>query len=144
MNLASAKAVVTGGASGLGLATARRVIEAGGSATLLDMNEEQGAASAADLGERAEFFKVDVSQEAQVQEAIGKSTEDEEAAPPVPLHTELKGIHGYPELLSNDPRGYSLPLAEILPAFTSNVAQLLRLRRKGSITPGCDADLVVL
>ena len=38
MDFASAKAVVTGGASGLGLATARRVIEAGGQAALLDMN----------------------------------------------------------------------------------------------------------
>jgi NAD(P)-dependent dehydrogenase (short-subunit alcohol dehydrogenase family) len=75
MNLTTAKAVVTGGASGLGLATARRVIEAGGSVALLDMNEELGAVSAADLGERAEYFKADVSSEAQVQEAIGKSAE---------------------------------------------------------------------
>ena len=36
------------------------------------------------------------------------------------------------------------PLARILPAFTSNVARLLRLRTKGHIAPGADADLVVL
>lgn len=75
MDLASAKAVVTGGASGLGLETARQVIAAGGQATLLDMNEEQGAASAADLGERALFVATDVSSEAQVQEAIAKAAE---------------------------------------------------------------------
>ncbi|NOX67837.1 MAG: SDR family NAD(P)-dependent oxidoreductase [Gammaproteobacteria bacterium] len=73
MDFAVAKAVITGGASGLGLATARQVIEAGGQATLLDMNAEQGAASAADLGERAHFVATDVSSEAQVRDAIGSA-----------------------------------------------------------------------
>jgi len=36
------------------------------------------------------------------------------------------------------------PLARVLPAFTSNVARLLRLGRKGHIAEGGDADLVVL
>ncbi len=75
MDLAVAKAVITGGASGLGLATARQVIAAGGQVTLLDMNADTGAASAADLGERALFVATDVSAEAQVQEAIAKATE---------------------------------------------------------------------
>ena len=37
-----------------------------------------------------------------------------------------------------------LPLEQVLPAFTSNVARLLRLPRKGHIAVGADADLVVL
>ena len=36
------------------------------------------------------------------------------------------------------------PLARVLPAFTSNVARLLQLPRKGRIAPGADADLVAL
>ncbi|MEZ5463268.1 beta-aspartyl-peptidase [Dokdonella sp.] len=40
--------------------------------------------------------------------------------------------------------GRGLPLERILPAFTSNVASLLRLPRKGSIAVGSDADLLVL
>lgn len=36
------------------------------------------------------------------------------------------------------------PLARVLPAFTANVARLLKLPRKGHIAPGADADLVVL
>ncbi len=36
------------------------------------------------------------------------------------------------------------PLERVLPAFTANVARLLRLARKGRLAPGCDADLVVL
>jgi NAD(P)-dependent dehydrogenase (short-subunit alcohol dehydrogenase family) len=50
MDLASAKAVITGGASGLGFATAKRVVAAGGKVVLLDVNEEQGAASVTELG----------------------------------------------------------------------------------------------
>ena len=73
MELASARAVVTGGASGLGLATARKVIEAGGHATLLDINDEHGTASAAELGERATYVRTDVSDEAAVQAAIAEA-----------------------------------------------------------------------
>ncbi len=36
------------------------------------------------------------------------------------------------------------PLEKVLPAFTANPARLLRLGRKGRLTPGADADLVVL
>ena len=75
MDLASAKAVISGGASGLGLATARRVIDAGGHAALLDINEEQGAKSAEDLGERAVFIRTDVSDEGGVRTSVGKAAE---------------------------------------------------------------------
>ncbi len=70
MEFAAAKAVVSGGASGLGFATAKRVIEAGGHVALLDVNDEQGEKSAAELGERATYIHTDVSKEAEVQEAI--------------------------------------------------------------------------
>lgn len=70
MDLGSAKAVITGGASGLGLATAQRVIAAGGQVVLLDVNEEQGKAKAAELGARATFVRTDVSSEASVKAAI--------------------------------------------------------------------------
>lgn len=73
MELASAKAIVTGGASGLGLATATRVIEAGGYAALLDVNEEQGTARAADLGDRAAFLKTDVTDEGGVRAQIAQA-----------------------------------------------------------------------
>ncbi len=75
MQLSSAKAVITGGASGLGLATARRVIDAGGHAVLLDINDEQGKAQAAELGERAMYINTDVADEASVQAAIRSASE---------------------------------------------------------------------
>ena len=61
MQFETIRAVVTGGASGLGLATARRVIGAGGRALLLDLNADAGAAALRELGERAQFATVDVT-----------------------------------------------------------------------------------
>ncbi len=74
MNLATARAVVTGGASGLGLATATRIVDAGGQVALLDVNEQQGMASARDLGARAVFLRADVADEKSVQEAMLQAT----------------------------------------------------------------------
>ena len=70
MDLSTARAVVSGGASGLGYASAKRVIDAGGHAVLLDVNSEQGETSAASLGERAKFIQTDVSNEEAVRAAI--------------------------------------------------------------------------
>ncbi|MFO7564448.1 MAG: beta-aspartyl-peptidase [Enhygromyxa sp.] len=39
---------------------------------------------------------------------------------------------------------HALTLAELLPLFSSNVAKLLRLRGKGELAPGADADLLIL
>ncbi len=75
MQLASAKAVISGGASGLGFATAKRVVEAGGRVALLDVNDEQGDKSAKELGDRATYIHTDVSNESEVQEAIKKAND---------------------------------------------------------------------
>lgn len=70
MDLRTAKAVITGGASGLGLETAKRVIAAGGHVVLLDVNAEQGEASAKALGDNAKFIRTDVSNEEGVKNAM--------------------------------------------------------------------------
>ncbi len=75
MDLANAKAVITGGASGLGLATAERVIAAGGHVVLMDVNEEQGVARATKLGERAMFVRTDVSDESNVKASVQTAKE---------------------------------------------------------------------
>lgn len=75
MKLSSAKAVISGGASGLGLATAQAVIEAGGHAVILDVNDEQGASSADALGDNALFIHADVSNEDDVRSACEKAAE---------------------------------------------------------------------
>lgn len=63
MQLQAVRAAITGGASGLGLAVARFLVDQGASVTLLDVNEEKGRASAESLGERARFAKLDVTSE---------------------------------------------------------------------------------
>ena len=75
MQLATAKAVISGGASGLGFATAQRVIDAGGQVVLFDINDEQGSSSAASLGDRASYIKTDVSDEGSVKAAVKQAAE---------------------------------------------------------------------
>ena len=64
------RAIVTGGASGLGLAVVEHVIAAGGRATLLDVNEAAGLEAVQRLGERSAFRKVDVTSESAVDAAV--------------------------------------------------------------------------
>jgi NAD(P)-dependent dehydrogenase (short-subunit alcohol dehydrogenase family) len=64
------RAIVTGGASGLGLAVVEDVIAAGGRATLLDVNEAAGHEAVPRLGERSAFQKVDVTSESAVDAAV--------------------------------------------------------------------------
>jgi NAD(P)-dependent dehydrogenase (short-subunit alcohol dehydrogenase family) len=70
MNIAGSVALVTGGASGLGLATARRLLDAGASVVLADLPSSDGKAVAAEFGERAAFSPTDVTSEADVRAAI--------------------------------------------------------------------------
>jgi len=56
--------VVTGGASGLGGATAAMIVAQGGKVILADVNADAGKAHAASLGKAASFLKCDVTQEA--------------------------------------------------------------------------------
>ena len=66
MKLSDTRAVITGGASGLGLAVARHVSAAGGKVALLDLQEGRGRAAAAALGSGAAFLRCDVTSEAEV------------------------------------------------------------------------------
>lgn len=60
--------VVTGGASGLGAATAQHLVAQGAKVILVDMNQELGQQLQQQLGENAEFAAVDVTDENQVQQ----------------------------------------------------------------------------
>ncbi|MEQ1417679.1 3-hydroxyacyl-CoA dehydrogenase [Acinetobacter indicus] len=60
--------VVTGGASGLGAATAEYLVEQGANVILVDMNQELGTQMAQQLGEKAQFKALDVTDEAAVEQ----------------------------------------------------------------------------
>jgi NAD(P)-dependent dehydrogenase (short-subunit alcohol dehydrogenase family) len=67
MQLASVRAVVTGGVSGLGLAVARHLVAKGGKVALFDVNDDKGTAAVAELGvTNARYFRTDVTDEASV------------------------------------------------------------------------------
>ena len=68
MQLNQVKALVTGGVSGLGLATVRHIIANGGKAVMLDINDDAGAAAEAELG--AKYIRTDVTSEAGVVDAV--------------------------------------------------------------------------
>ncbi|MEM9583184.1 MAG: 3-hydroxyacyl-CoA dehydrogenase [Pseudomonadota bacterium] len=62
-------ALISGGASGLGAASARAIVDAGGQVVLLDRDAIRGQALAAELGERARFAQTDVTDENSVETA---------------------------------------------------------------------------
>lgn len=73
MKMSEVKAIVTGGASGLGEATVRNIIKQGGKAAILDLSEERGQKLVEELGESAVFVKTDVSSEQDVSNAVSKA-----------------------------------------------------------------------
>jgi len=64
--------IVTGGASGLGEGTARMLADAGATVVVADLQDERGAAVAAEIGGR--FVRCDVSQEADGQRVVAEAT----------------------------------------------------------------------
>lgn len=70
MKIEGKVAIVTGGASGLGKATAQALIAAGAKVAIWDLNEEQGKQVAAELGENAYFIALNVTDEAAVEKAV--------------------------------------------------------------------------
>jgi len=63
--------VITGGASGLGLATARYLVEEkGAKVAIFDVNDEAGQRAASELGGRAMYVRADVSSEESVRHAV--------------------------------------------------------------------------
>lgn len=73
LDLAGTSSVVTGGASGIGEATARQLAERGARVVILDMNEDRGTKVAAELG--GVFVNADVAEPAQVIPAIDAALE---------------------------------------------------------------------
>ncbi|MDP3716456.1 MAG: 3-hydroxyacyl-CoA dehydrogenase [Acidobacteriota bacterium] len=70
MNLSGKTFIVTGGASGLGRASAEAILAGGGNAVLLDVNAETGAAAEQALGAKARFAPADVTSEEQVKAVV--------------------------------------------------------------------------
>ncbi len=70
MKISSNVVLVTGGASGLGAATVRRIVAAGGKALVADLNETMGKQLVDELGAATRFVRCDVAAEADAQAAV--------------------------------------------------------------------------
>ena len=81
MNARDKVALVTGGASGLGLATVRNLVDAGARVVIVDLPQSDGARVAKEIGDAARFAAADVTSPDEVQSAV------EVAA------SELGGLH---------------------------------------------------
>jgi NAD(P)-dependent dehydrogenase (short-subunit alcohol dehydrogenase family) len=90
-----AVAVVTGGASGLGLATTKRLLDAGASVVVIDLREGDELGK---LGERVKFAAADVTDEAAVSEALDIA----ESLGPLRINVNCAGIGSAAKTLGKD------------------------------------------
>lgn len=97
-------AVVTGGASGLGLATARRLVARGLPVVICDLSEERGAAALEQLGSGARFMRADVCDTAQMNAVYDAA----EASAPLRALVHCAGIGGPLRLVEKDGQPGSL------------------------------------
>ena len=75
MDIQGKVALVTGGASGLGAATVKMILGAGGRAIIVDLNEKLGQSLASELGDAVRFVRADVAEPADVENAVKTATE---------------------------------------------------------------------
>ena len=76
MKIEGKVALVTGGASGLGLAAATTLHDGGASVVIVDLPSSNGETVAKELGDRARFSPADVTSESEVQEAVATAAND--------------------------------------------------------------------
>jgi NAD(P)-dependent dehydrogenase (short-subunit alcohol dehydrogenase family) len=118
--------VITGGASGLGLATARYMTsEKGARVAILDLYAEAGHAAAAELGERAMFVETDVSDDDSVRSAL-----DAVVAKFGTIHVCINAAAIVSPLKVLDRNGQASPLARFAAAMAINVTGVFNVMSK--------------
>jgi NAD(P)-dependent dehydrogenase (short-subunit alcohol dehydrogenase family) len=95
MEIKDAVAVVTGGASGLGLATTKRLLDAGAQVVVLDLRGEDAVRG---LGDRARFARADVTDEA----AVGDALDTAESMGPLRIVVNCAGTGNAIRVLGRD------------------------------------------
>ena len=113
MRIDGAAALVTGGASGLGEATVRRLVAAGASVTIVDRDEARGDALAKELGDRVGVAAADVADEEQVRAALAQAQQ----SGPVRIAVNCAGIGWASRVVAKDGTPHDL-------GFFSKVVQV--------------------
>lgn len=114
MNISGHAAIVTGGASGLGGATAARLAKAGAKVTIFDRNPDLSAETAARIGGR--FAVVDVTDEAAVADALAEA---EGINGKARILVNCAGIGPPAKVIGRD--GKAIPLADFVQIITVNL-----------------------
>jgi NAD(P)-dependent dehydrogenase (short-subunit alcohol dehydrogenase family) len=124
MQIADTVALVTGGASGLGLATTDRLIAGGAHVVIVDLPSSKGAEIAAERGESAQFVAADVRDPEQVQAAIAAA----ESRGPLRSLVHCAGRGGALRLVDRDGNPGSLELyTEVVSINLIGTFNVLRL-----------------
>ncbi|GAA1951295.1 SDR family NAD(P)-dependent oxidoreductase [Nocardioides panacihumi] len=74
MDISGTSALVTGGASGLGLATTRRLVDAGASVTVVDLPDNPGRAALGDLADAVTFHPADITDAEAIRDALAAAS----------------------------------------------------------------------
>lgn len=136
MKLDGASALITGGASGLGNATATRLAAAGVSVVIVDLPSSAGADAAARLGGNARFAPADVADEGQVQAAVDAAV----GLAPLRIVVNCAGVATPGKVLGRDG---TLPLADFSRVLQVNLIgtfNVLRLAAAAMVESEPDAD----
>lgn len=123
MNITGKSALVTGGASGLGLATVLRLHSAGARVVILDLPGSEGKQVAADLGEHAVFVAADVTDEEQVQDAVDTAV----AQAPLAVTVNCAGIGNAIRVVGRD--GSPFPLSDFTKIVNVNLVGTFNVLR---------------
>jgi NAD(P)-dependent dehydrogenase (short-subunit alcohol dehydrogenase family) len=123
MEINGAAAIVSGGASGLGEATARALTEAGAVVTIADLNEERGSALATELG--GVFVRTDVSDEAAVAAAVAAATD---TGAPLRIAVSCAGIGYAARTISRDGTPHPIdPFQKVIQVNLVGTFNMMRL-----------------
>ncbi|MFI6219266.1 3-hydroxyacyl-CoA dehydrogenase [Nocardia salmonicida] len=142
MDFVNLSAIVTGGASGLGLATVQELHAKGAKVVIVDLPSSNGAAVAKELGEGAAFAAADVTDEA----AVGAALDVAESLAPLRIAVNCAGIGNAIKTVGK--KG-AFPLADFTKVInvnlvgTFNVIRLAAERMSGTDPVGEERGVII-
>jgi len=143
MQLSEVRAVISGGASGLGFAVAQRLVDGGAQVALIDINDEQGANAAAELGHSAHYIHADVTSEGSIVEAMASAMSKLGG---LNVALSCAGVLGAGRVLG---KGGPMPLSKFETAIKINLVGSFNLAKAASNlmqhgAPGADGERGVI